>query len=444
MSVTQPSRSITKPMLAEFRRSLASHPETRVAMNACTNGNLKDLALNRRVLNSFDWEFSNEVPLGQITAQRNAGTCWLFASLNWLRKFPMKKLKLENFEFSQNYCIFWDKFEKANRFLEDMIAYRDRELDDRHVHTLLNAPLPDGGDWHYLAGLIRRYGLIPKAAMVDTFHGGLTDVMNPLLFLKLREGAVRLRTLHREGKKEAELRAAKLEMLDTIYRMLVVFLGEPPETFDFGYRDKKKRYHRVLALTPRAFFEQFVSIDLDKYVYLLNSPLPDTPYGRTYVVEHNTNSVDGPDGAFLNVPMKTLHDVAVKIARKEALLFSCDVLQAANRPKGILDTEVYDFAEFFGTSFDMDRATRMATFQMKSTHVMVFLGVDLVRGKPVKWKVENSWGAEPGQGGVFLMTDRWFQENLYSIVVHEKELPAELRRQLARPPITLPPWHPLG
>lgn len=442
--MTRLDSSLTKQMLAQFRRSLASHPETRVAMNACTSGNLKDLALNRQVLNSLDWEFSNEVPMGQITAQRNAGTCWLFASLNWLRKFPMKQLKLESFEFSQNYSIFWDKFEKANRFLEDMISYRERGLDDRHVHTLLNAPLPDGGDWHYLASLIGKYGLVPKSAMVDTFHGGMTDVMNPLLFFKLREGAVRLRKLHDEGKKEAALRAAKVEMLETIYRILVVFLGEPPESFDFGYRDKKKKYHRVLALTPHTFFEKYVGIDLDKYVYLLSSPLPDTPFGRTYVVEHNKNAVEGPEGAFLNVPMETLHNVAVKVARKEALLFSCDVLQSSNRPKGILDTQIYEFEPFFGTTFEMDRATRMATFQMKSTHVMVFLGVDLVAGEPSKWKVENSWGPDVGQGGVFLMTDRWFRENLYSIVVHEKELPRELRRQLRQTPVVLSPWHPLG
>ncbi|MBI4872587.1 MAG: C1 family peptidase [Candidatus Riflebacteria bacterium] len=442
--MTKPARSITKQMLGDFRRSLAAHPESRVAMNACTNGNLKDLALNRQVLNSLDWEFSHEIPLGQITAQRNAGTCWMFAALNWLRKFPAKKLRLENFEFSQNYTFFWDKFEKANRFLEDVIAYRERELSDRHVHFLFNAPLPDGGEWHMLAGLVRKYGLIPKSAMPDTFHAGLTDVMNPILSYKLREGAIRLRELHRAGKSEAELRDAKLPILDTIYRMLAVFLGEPPTTFDFGYRDKKKKAHRMLALTPHSLFEKVVGIEFDDYVWLLSSPLPDTPFGRTFTIELNKNDVDGPDGVFLNVPMEVLHSVAVTVAKKGALLFGCDVLQSANRPKGILDTELYDFEGFFSTTFEMDRATRMATHHMKLTHAMVFLGVDLVRGKPVKWKVENSWGPDVGQGGVFLMTDRWFQENVYGIIVHRKEVPRELRRLLSLAPVSLPPWHPLG
>ncbi|MBI3891205.1 MAG: C1 family peptidase [Candidatus Wallbacteria bacterium] len=442
--MTKPDRSITKQMLAEFRRSLVAHPESRVAMNACTNGNIKDLALNRRVLNSLDWEFSHEVPLGQITAQKQAGTCWLFAALNWLRKFPMKKLHLENFEFSQNYAMFWDKFEKANRFLEDVIAYRERDLSDRHVHFLLNAPLPDGGEWHMLTGLVRKYGLIPKSAMADTFHAGLSDVMNPILGYKLREGATQLRELHREGKDEAELREAKIPILDTIYRMLAIFLGEPPTNFDFGYRDKKKKFHRALALTPHSFFEKFVAVDLDRYVSLLSSPLSDTPFGRTFKIEHNMNEVDGLEGVFLNVPLEALHGIAVTVAQKEALLFGCDVLQSAHRPKGILDTELYNFEEFFSTTFNMDRATRMATFQMKHTHAMVFLGVDMARGKPVKWKVENSWGPDVGQGGVFLMTDRWFHENVYGIVVHQKELPRELRRLVGLAPVSLPPWHPLA
>ncbi|MBI4869176.1 MAG: C1 family peptidase [Candidatus Wallbacteria bacterium] len=444
MPVTRPETTITRQMLAGFRKSVEARPECRVAMNACTNGNIKDLALNRQALNALDWEFSHEVPHGQITAQRQAGTCWLFAALNWLRKAPMKKLNLENFEFSQNYCIFWDKLEKANRFLEDMIEYRDRELDDRRVHALLNSPLPDGGEWHMLTALVRKYGLLPKAAMADTFHGGLTDVMNPLLFFKLREGAMRIRELHRKGKGEHELRKAKIEVLETLYRMLVVFLGEPPARFDFGYRDKKKRFHRAVGLTPHTFYEKYVGVELDRYVSLLSSPLPDTPFGRTFVIEHNKNDVEGPDGVFLNVPMETLHRIAVAVTQKGALLFGCDVLQSAHRPKGILDTELFDFEEFFGTTFEMDRATRMATFQMKHTHAMVFLGVDMVGGKAAKWKVENSWGPDVGQGGVFVMTDRWFLENVYGIIVHEKQIPRELRAKLSLPPIVLPTWHPLA
>lgn len=444
-TATHTTSGITPQLLETCRTSFAANPAHRLAMNACSRGNVDEIAVNREVLAGVDWHFSHEVETGEITAQKDAGFCWLYAALNWLRVDVMAKLKLENFDFSQNHLIFWDRFEKANRFLTDMVALRDRETDDRLVDYLLREPCPDGGEWHMVANLIRKYGLVPKSAMADTANLETSKFLNNVVNAKLRQTTARIFAAHRQGATEAEVVAIKDAAIVDVYRILAILMGEPPQRFDFAYRDKDKQHHAHRDLTPHTFFEQFVGRDLDDYVWVMSAPLKSTPYHQTFYIEHFQNVVEGAPGLFLNVEMTALKDMAVRALKdKQALLFGCDVLQASHRKLGIMDLGLLEYDLLFNTSFAMSRADRMQFLQARLTHNMVILGVDLVNDHPTKWKIENSWGDEPGKKGIFLMTDPWFDEHVYALVVHRQYLDAEQQQRLAQTPTVLPPWHPLA
>ncbi len=443
--VTADTAAISPEILASCRAEFASNPAHRLAMNACSQGNIEEIALNRRLLAGIDWQFSHEVTGGAITNQKRAGFCWMFASLNWLRIHVIDKLKVENFEFSQNYLVFWDRLEKANRFLTAIVALRDRPTDDREVDYLLREPSPDGGEWHMVASLIRKYGLAPKSAMADTFNLGDSAFLNKIMDYKLREAAAVVFELHRAGASIADIDRARRTALIDIYRILCILLGEPPERFDFTYRDKKKKFHAHRDLTPRDFYQQIVGIDVDEYVWVMSSPLESTPYHRTFCIEQFNNVVEGDPGIFLNVPMVALKDLAIRTLKdKQAILFGCDVTQMSSRKLGILDPGVLEYDLLFNSAFSMDRARRMQFLQARLTHNMVLLGVDLVEDRPTKWKIENSWGEDYGNKGYFMMTDAWFDEYVYAIVVHRRFLDADQAALLAQEPARLPPWHPLA
>lgn len=437
--------AIAPERLASWRTEFAANPANRLAMNACSHGNVDEIALNRQVLATLDWTFSHEVTTGSVSNQKQAGFCWLYAALNWLRIDVMAKLGVEDFEFSQNYLIFFDRLEKANRYLTLMASLRDRTPDDRLVDFLLKEPCPDGGEWHMVANLIRKYGIAPKSAMANTFNLEDSTFLNKIVDAKLRQATARLFAMHRSGAGQAEVDAFVQETLGAVYRILAILMGEPPEQFDFVYRDKDKQHHAHRALTPKAFYERFVGKDLAEYAWIMSAPLESTPYHKAFHVEHFQNVVEGEPGTFLNVPMPELKALAVRMLKdKEAVLFGCDVLQASHRKIGVMDLDVLDYDLLFGTDFAMGRADRMQFLQARLTHDMVLTGVDLDGDRPLKWKVENSWGDEKGHKGVFQMSDAWFDEHVYVLVVPKRHLSDAQRAALAEASIALPPWHPLA
>ncbi len=433
--------SITPDLIEVWQDGFNANPSYRAAMNACTRGNIEEIVLNRRVLSGLNWNFSHEVTGGAITNQKHAGHCWLFAGLNLLRTDLVSKLKVEDFEFSENYLVFWDRLEKANRFFEMMIALRDRPTDDRMVDYFLREPCTDGGEWHMVTSLIRKYGLVPKSAMAETFNITDSTFMNRVLAYKLREGAFAIRS----AAKASDAKQVKQRAMAEMYRILCILLGEPPQRFDFTYRDKKKKFHEHRNMTPHEFYKQIVAVDLDDYKVLLSCPLESTPFFKTFSIDQLQNVVECPLGASLNVPLDVLKDVAVRVLKdKQALLFGCDALQMVNRKVGVFDPHLLEYDILLDTTFPLDRATRMQYLQARQNHNMVFVGVDLVDDRPVKWKVENSWGEDSGNKGFYMMTDGWFDEFVYALYVHKKYLSAEQLAMFKQEPTVLPPWHPLS
>ncbi|HET9015809.1 MAG TPA: C1 family peptidase, partial [Thermomicrobiaceae bacterium] len=379
-----------------------------------------------------------------VTNQKQSGRCWMFAGLNLLRVAAMKKMQTKEFEFSQNYTMFWDKLERTNYFFEAIIETADRDVDDRLVAFLLEGPLGDGGQWNMFVNLVRKHGLVPKAFMPETESSSNTRRMNAVLWSKLREGARSLRELRAAGAEVDDLRAAKEETLGAVYRILSIHLGTPPDRVAWQWTDTDKQFHRDPEMTPREFAERYVTIPLEEYACLVHDPR--NPTGRTYTVEYLGNVVGGAIVTYLNVEIDLIKEIAQRtIVGGEPVWFGCDVGKQMRRDLGVWDRHLFDLEGVYGTEFGLDKAGRLTYHETQMTHAMLFTGVDVLGdGRPRRWRVENSWGADNGDKGFYAMNDSWFDEYVFEIAARVDSLPAELRAALAAEPVVLPAWDPMG
>ncbi len=433
---------LTTELLTQFRNSFQMNPHTRAMYNAITNGDIKNLALNRDLLNRHNEVFSHKIKVREVTNQKSSGRCWLFAGLNIMRPHVTEKYKLPSFEFSQNYLSFWDKMEKGNCFLEQIIEFRDRDLLDREMEIILRNPFGDGGWWNYMVDLVEQYGVVPKEVMPETNSSENTGAMNDLISRKLRADAVRLRQLQAEGKSVEELRTAKDSMMAELYRMLVMNLGEPPTEFPYRFENRDSVVSALKTYTPHSFYKEFVGIDLNEYVTLFNDPTRE--YGKHYQVRMSRNIYDRPDMDYANLETGFLKELAAKsVLDNEPVWFACDVGKDQHRQKGIMAVNLYDYSSIYGSEFAMTKADRALYREGSINHAMALVGVDIRDSKAVKWLVENSWGTENGSGGFWTMYDNWFDNYVFNIIVKKKYVPAEVLKIFDQPVTTIPPWDPM-
>lgn len=437
--------SLSKADIDNFGQSFREQSANRVARNAVVNAKAKEVGLNRDAVIDNVMTFSNEVSSGDITHQKRSGRCWAFAALNRLRLDAMEKMNLDSFEFSAAYVMFWDKLEKANFFLENIIQTADESVDSRLVQWLLSSPMSDAGQWDMFVNIVEKYGLVPQDAYPETTSSNATARMNTHLTEKLREWASELRAMVSQNASVETLRERKEQMLETVYRILSIHNGEPPESFNWAWRDKDDEFHQAGELTPREFFDRFVDFPFDEYVSLLHCPTGDKPFNQTYTVEYLGNVAEGRPIEYLNVDIDILKEAAKScIRRGEAVWFGCDVGKRLHKDKGILDDELFEFDALYRTDFAMDKGQRVQFGHSQMTHAMLFTGLHLDGSEPVRWKVENSWGEEAGQNGFLVMSDDWFDEYVFQVVVPKSHLPERQRKLLEDKPVVLPPWDPMG
>ncbi|HTW04929.1 MAG TPA: C1 family peptidase [Streptosporangiaceae bacterium] len=427
-----------------LRKEFSASPGYRLAQNAVTRVTVDDVAINREIINATDHSLSVLLDDWKVTNQKRSGRCWLFAGLNLLRVGAMKKMGLKDFEFSQNYAMFWDKIERANYFLEAVIETADRDIDDRTVAFVLDSAAEDGGQWNMFVAIVRKHGLVPKAFMPETQSSSDTGRMNSVLRTVLRQGAKSVRAAAASGGIEAA-RAEKAEILRVVYRVLCIHLGTPPDHIDWQWTDKDREFHRDGVLTPQEFAAKYVDLPIDDYVCLVHDPRESSPTGRTFTVQYLGNVLGAPPVTYLNVDMSLLKDIAARsLQAGEPVWFGCDVGKMMSNEYGVWDADLYDLPSVYDTSFTLDKADRLVFHETLMTHAMLFTGVDLLDGVPRRWRVENSWGSDKGKDGFYTMNDSWFDEYVFEIAARRDALPEELRAALAAEPIVLPAWDPMG
>jgi len=427
-----------------LRKEFSANPGYRLAQNAVTRVTVDDVAINREIINATDHSLSVLLDDWKVTNQKRSGRCWLFAGLNLLRVGAMKKMGLKEFEFSQNYAMFWDKIERANYFLEAVIETADRDIDDRTVAFVLDSAAEDGGQWNMFVAIVKKHGLVPKAFMPETQSSSDTGRMNGVLRTVLRQGAKSVRAAAESGGIDAA-RAEKAEILRVVHRVLCIHLGTPPDHIDWQWTDKDRQFHRDGVLTPQEFAARYVELPVDDYVCLVHDPRASSPTGRTFTVQYLGNVLGAPPVTYLNVDMSLIKDIAARALQAgEPVWFGCDVGKNMSNEYGVWDAELYDLPSVYDTSFTLDKAGRLVFHETQMTHAMLFTGVDLLDGKPRRWRVENSWGSDKGKDGFYTMNDSWFDEYVFEIAARRDALPEELRAALDTEPIVLPAWDPMG
>ena len=435
---------ISPEMLSEIRKACPATAETRALRNALAGTSINQLALAAENPALTDTYFSNEVPSKGVTDQKSSGRCWLFTGLNVFRARMIKKYELGKFEFSQSYCFFYDQLEKANLFLQATIDNAKKPMDDKTVEWLFKNPLSDGGTFCGVQDVVTKYGLVPAEVMPESFAANNTSRMSDLIALKLREYGLALRAAVAKGEKPAALQKRKTEMLTTVYRMLTICLGTPPAEFTWTRKDAYGKPVETKTYTPLSFYETYVGDDLkNNYIMVMNDP--SRPYHKTYTIDMDRHSYDGTQWTFLNLPMEEIKPLAIASIKDSTMMYSsCDVGKCYNSKTGVLSLDNYDYAALFGTDFPMNKADRIRTFASASSHAMTLMAVDLdANDKPTKWKVENSWGANSGVAGHLIMTDGWFDEYMFRVVVDKKYVPENILKLSQQKPILLPAWDPL-
>ena len=438
------SKGVTEAQIEEFRKSFDSDPSATVAQNAVSNADLSTLALRRDLVQDMDFSFSTKLDDWNATNQRRSGRCWLFATLNLFRVGAMKKMNLKKFEFSQAHIHFWDKLERANHFLEAILETSDRPVDDRTIHFLLSDPIGDGGQWNMATNLIRKHGLVPMSAYPESHSSSNTRSMNTVLKDILRTTASEIRRILDDGGSKNEARKHKEERMKEIWRVLCIHLGTPPEKFDWQWRDKDKEFHRKGTMTPLEFVDEYVEVDWEEYICIVNDPRNE--YYRTYTVDFLQNVAGGPPVVYLNVPSNEMKDITQRLLEDGTPVWmGCDVGKNMARKRGLWDAELYDLKGLYGIQFGMEKADRLRFGQTMMTHAMLFTGVDVVDGKPRRWRVENSWGSEDsGEKGFYTMNDNWYDEHMFEIAAPKDYLSDEMKSGLKGDPIVLPAWDPMG
>ena len=438
------SKGVTEAQIEEFRKSFDSDPSATVAQNAVSNADLSTLALRRDLVQNMDFSFSTKLDEWGATNQRRSGRCWLFATLNLFRVGAMKKMNLKNFEFSQAHIHFWDKLERANHFLEAILETSDRPVDDRTIHFLLSDPIGDGGQWNMATNLIRKHGLVPMSAYPESHSSSSTRSMNTVLKDILRTTASEIRGILAGGGSNNEARKHKEQRMKEIWRVLCIHLGTPPEKFDWQWRDKDNEFYRKGTMTPLEFVDEYVEVDWEEYICIVNEPRNE--YYRTYTVDFLQNVAGGPPVVYLNVPSDEMKDITQRLLEDGIPVWmGCDVGKNMARKRGLWDAELYDLKGLYGIQFGMEKADRLRFGQTMMTHAMLFTGVDVVDGKPRRWRVENSWGSEDsGEKGFYTMNDNWYDEHMFEIAAPKDYLTDEMKSGLEGDPIVLPAWDPMG
>ena len=437
---------ISKDMLTEIKQAQQRTPADRALFNALAANSIDALAVNQANKGPVDSYFSVETPQQSIHDQKQSGRCWMFSGFNVMRSAFAQRTDSLVVDLSHDYLFFWDQLEKSNLFLQGVIDCADKPIDDERVRFFFKSPINDGGTYCGVVDLVAKYGLVSSEIMPETYSSDNTSKVASLLKSKLREFGLQLRDMVAKGKSKADVKAEKTRMLATVYRMLALTMGEPPTEFTYAFKNKDGRtVTEAKKYNPVTFAAEILDGKPLKGSFIMVMNDPRREYYKTYEIEYDRHTYDGTNWKYLNLPMEDIAKMAIASLKDGIKLYSSyDVAKFLDRKRGYCDINNYDYGSLFGTTFGMDKAQRIMTYDSGSTHAMTLTAVDLDKdGKPVMWKVENSWGPEYGHKGCLVMTDEWFNEFMFRLVIDKKYVPVDIMKQYEQKPVMVMPEDPL-
>ena len=444
LSMSAQSGGLTSKMMQDIRKGAHISSSDKAISNVLSKNPMDSLTKNIKPVSEDDFSISNKIPSAGISDQKSSGRCWLFSGLNVLRSKMIQRYDLGDFFFSQSYVFFFDQLEKSNLFLQSVIDCGDLPMNDRKVEWLFQNPLSDGGTFCGVQDLVSKYGLVPASVMPESYSANNTSRMSSVITLKLRQGGLELRKMVAQKAKKSDIIKHKTEILSDVYRILSMCLGTPPTEFQYALKNKNGKVIESGNYTPLTFYKKYFDLDLQQdFLLFMNDP--SRPFYKTYTVDMARHTYDGKNWTFLNVPASDMKEMAIASIKDSTMLyFSCDVGKQYDRKTGLLSVQNFDYEFLLGSEPGMNKAERIQTFASASSHAMTLTGVDLNgAGKPQRWLIENSWGPKAGHNGFLVMTDEWFDEYIFRLVVEKRYVPAKWLKMFQQKPEVLPAWDPL-
>jgi bleomycin hydrolase len=436
--IAQQPRSITPALLDELDRSCLVDGQLKTAQHALAQFDGNKITQNWEKIIGVDQYFSKRLKDQKITDQKSTGRCWMFSGLNIIRPVVSAKLNCEDIELSQNYLYFYEKLEKANLFLDAVIKTKDKPYTDHTIEYLFKQNAQDGQNWLGFIELVKKYGVVPKDVMPETYSSSNSGHVNYVLALKLKQAGVKMR----HTSSADSINGIRMQALKDVYRILVINFGQPPKEFQWRYEDKDKKVSPLKTYTPIKFYHDVIGDVLDDY-YALYS-IPTLPFNKKYEIDLDKTVNDQPNMTFVNCPLELLKDLAEKsLLDSNAVWFGCDVGQQTNSESGLMTPRLYDYQSLYGMDFTLTREELFETYSSIPNHNMVFTGIDIVDGKVKKWLVENSWGESRGKKGYFTMLDDWFDNYVQVVVVNKRYIPKDVLAIFKTEAEILPPWDPM-
>lgn len=424
----------------EYKRDKVSN----ISRRALNKTKISDLVRVGERSNYLQNDFSINIKTMEVTNQKKSGRCWIFAGLNVLREEIASKYNVEKFELSQNYIAFYDKLEKCNYFLENIVDLLDRDIYDRLFSFIVNRGVEDGGQWDMFANIVRKYGVVPKSAYEETYQSENTNEIDNILNRYLRRVTSKMRKEYNNGDKD-HINTIKEKAMNNIYKLLCSCFGVPPKKVSFEFTDKDDNYHIYKDLTPIEFLNDFVGVNIDDYVSIINSPTKDKPYMKTYTVKYLGNLVEGNSVKYINLGINRIKQLAIsQLSEGKTVWFGSDCMKYGDREDGIWDDLSFEYNDLLQIELDMSKEEMLDMGEAAMNHAMVLTGVNLDNDKSTKWKIENSWGDEKAKKGFHIATDTWFDKYVFQVVVNKKYLNDEELKVLETEPVELDPWDPMG
>ncbi len=399
------------------------------------------LARVQTKVNSNQFIFNHEVtPKYSITDQKSSGRCWLFATVNTIRVIAGKNLDVEpkDLEFSQTYLYFWDKLERYHRNLRYYLKLKTVTFDPTPYKLhLYKEAMGDGGQWDMAKEIVKKYGIVPKYLMPDSVHSKSSAGMNSFLMQMLKVDFAKL-----DNTPHNQIEETIKTMVDQVYHILVGFLGLPPTNFSWVYTSSKG-IQTIDNLNPHKLLE-LTGFNPDDWVSVVNDPRQSNPYDKYYQVEYLGNVFDSHVG-WINFPIDRLKELTkASIDANLPVWFGCDVGAERDKETGIMDVGIFDYKTMYGINFDLTKEQKLMSYSSLPSHAMVIVGYHDESGNVTRWKIENSWGKSSGNDGYLLMTDAWYSNYVYQIVVHKSLLDTTDLAIGNNVYKYIPPWDPLG
>ena len=408
--------------------------------------------------------------------QKNSGRCWIFAMTNLLRKELIQKYKLgENFELSQSFLYYHhmrETFKYRILLLFNCLKYSKDIVDDisidwnhglyvtddvidlnnkdRYISELLNRPIEDGGQFGMAEILIKKFGILPKEKYPDSYHAKKTGDLNNALrkLFRITYANIEHMTCRKSMKRIVKESITKSE------EIIDKLLTKPPNDFEWTFINEDNKEIFIDKTTPLDFFNSHFR-DNFNYVSVINDPRIEAE-GVTLAKTAGL-FIGYTGGVFTNIHVsKERMNFLAKtvIADKQPIWFASDVGMDTNWSKNLLSIGENDICSVLHINNNLTKEARTISHYSVMNHAMLIVGMNLskdeiknkVPQEPERWKVENSHGDDSENKGHLTMTNDWFNEHSYQIVVKYDMLNEAEKSRYKNPNIykIRLPWDPMG